>query len=152
MSRPTNEQQRRHNISRAVSKMRPEILQKLEVAFSIDCNIVEACLYAGISQRTYYYWMERNPDLLQRFESLRNRPMLKARQTIMDSLGDPKYASQYAAAKRPDEYSPKNKVELSGRVQQDSRAELTPEVAAVIQEMNLKLREAIAAPHKGPKI
>jgi len=46
-------------------------VKKLEEAFAMDCSIEEACFYAGISRQTYYTWIKDNPELLDRFEELK---------------------------------------------------------------------------------
>jgi len=115
--RPTKAEVRSRRISKAVSKQTPEVVKKLEEAFAIDATIGEACFYADISERTYYNWIKANPDLLQRFTALRNKPVLLARQTIVKSLeNSPGYAFRYMERKRPDEWSTKTKVEHSGSV------------------------------------
>jgi hypothetical protein len=92
-------------ISEAVSKKTPDILQKLEQAFSIDTTIEEACLYAGISPRTYHYWVSNDAELLQRFNTLRLKPILKARQEIVKGInGDKHFAMEYMRKKRPMEF------------------------------------------------
>ena len=90
-------------------------IQKLEQAFSIDATIKEACFYADISPQTYYNWIETRPELLERFNALREKPVLQARQTISDNLkNDPKVAQWYLERKRKEEFSSKHEVEVSG--------------------------------------
>src|SRR3989344_2413831 len=86
VGRPTKQQQKSRRISEAVSKMTSENLQKLKECFAIDASIEEACYYAEISTRTYYNWIKKNPELLQEFERLRQKPVLKARQVVIQGL------------------------------------------------------------------
>lgn len=121
MARPTKEQKRRERIAAAVTKMTPETVNKLEAAFALDATVEEACFYAEISAKTYYNWVERNPDLLQRFQAIRNKPVLAARQTVVNSLAtDPQMAMRYLERKRPDEFRPQSKVEHSGKIESES--------------------------------
>lgn len=150
MARPTNDEARRRNIAKAMSKMTPERIQKLEAAFIIDATVAEACFYAGISESTYYNWMERNPDLLERLTALRNTPVLKARESVVASLGDPAHAFRYLERKRPDEFGSRSKLELSGEVKTDSPERDSPAVKAVVAEFEGKLKQAIVDSHKKP--
>lgn len=52
MARPNKHQKRYENSGRP-TKMNSETVGKLEQAFSIRCNVAEACSYAGISWDTY---------------------------------------------------------------------------------------------------
>ena len=71
----------------------------------MDCSVSEACLHAGISRQTYYNWIKENPDLLDRFEQLREHPVLKARKTVVDSLDQPENAHWYLSRKRRAEFA-----------------------------------------------
>lgn len=93
-------------------KMTDETVKRLEDAFSLDCTVPEACLYANITKQTYYNWVESFPELKERFDSLRLKPFLKARQTIVKNLDDPEYAFKYMERKNKKEFA--LRTELSG--------------------------------------
>ena len=63
-------------------------VSKLEQAFSIGCTVSEACLYAEIGRNSYYRWTKNNKILKDRFEALKEKPILQARQTIVSNLKD----------------------------------------------------------------
>lgn len=87
-------------------KMTPEYILKLEQAFSIDATIWEACSYADISTNTYYNWIKEKPELLERFNRLREKPVLSARQTVVKSIKEnPEMALKYLERKRKKEFS-----------------------------------------------
>lgn len=69
-------------------KLTPGNIAKLEQAFAIDATVDEACFYAGISRETYYRWIKENLILSDKFERLRNTPVLKARQTVVNKIGE----------------------------------------------------------------
>lgn len=92
-------------------KMTKDSVRKLEEAFAIDATIAEACFYAGISHDTYHRWVKENPELSDKFERLRHKPILKARETINKNLNDPKTAAWYLERKRKDEFSPRVETE-----------------------------------------
>jgi hypothetical protein len=86
------------------TKMTPETVTKLEQAFAIDCSVEEACTYAEISRNTFYEWLKRNPEYQDRIDELRQMPLLKARQTVVNSLTDPNHAFRYLEKKRRKEF------------------------------------------------
>lgn len=109
MGAPTKRQRINKKIGEAVSKMTSESINKLETAFSFDCSIDEACLYAGITPPTYYKWLKKNPELVKRFELLRNTPILAARKTVVKKLEESyTNAMDYLSRKRKGEFSTKD--------------------------------------------
>lgn len=91
----------------------PEKVKKLEEAFALDCTIKEACFYADISIQTYYDWLLKKPELVERFEALRQKPVLTARTTLVKSLStDVEMALKYLERKRKAEFSTRS--ELTG--------------------------------------
>ena len=68
--------------------MTQEVVAKLEQAFAIDCSVEEACSYADISRNTFYDYIKINPSFSDRIEQLRQKPVLKARTTVVAKLGD----------------------------------------------------------------
>lgn len=95
-------------------KKTPETLTKLEEAFAIDASVAEACFFAGISQKTYYEWIKNDPKLGERFAELRQNPVLKARNVVMEALNnkDKDTAKWYLERKAKNEFAPRN--ELTG--------------------------------------
>ena len=113
MGRPTKRQQINKKIGLGVSKMTQDNINKLKEVFAIDGTIAEACFYANISVQTYYEWTKKNPKLSEEFNALREKPVLKARQTVVRSLDNPDYAFKYLERKKKDEFSPRQ--ELTGK-------------------------------------
>lgn len=106
-------------------KMTPEIIGKLEQAFSIDATISEACFYAGIDDSTYYLWKKQNPEQFKHLEALRNTPILAARQTLTKAVQtDSDMALKYLERKRRDEFG--RNLDLTSKGEQLG-IELTPE-------------------------
>jgi predicted DNA-binding protein YlxM (UPF0122 family) len=63
-------------------------IAKLEQAFAIDCSVEEACSYADISRDCFYDHLKINPAFSDRIADLRQRPVLKARQTVVQKIGE----------------------------------------------------------------
>lgn len=93
--------------------MTPEVVAKLEQAFAIDATVEEACSYADISRDAFYDYLKKNPDFSDRIGDLRQKPILKARQTIVKSLDNPTSAQWYLSRKRKNEFA--ERVEQTGK-------------------------------------
>ena len=94
--------------------MTKEVVNKLEQVFAIDGSVEEACSYADISRQTFYEHLKVNPEFSDRIEELRQRPVLKARQTVVKALNDPNQAFRYLEKKRRKEFG--NALELTGHL------------------------------------
>lgn len=92
------------NLGGRPSLLTPDTVRKLEEVFAIDGTVEEACFYAEISRDTYYRWIKENPALSDRFEALRQKPVLKARETIIKDLKNPAGAQWYLSRKRKSEF------------------------------------------------
>lgn len=95
------------------SAMTPEVLLKLEQAFSLGCSDNEACLLAGICPATLYNYQNRNPGYLERKALLKDTLILKSRGVVADALSkkDKDVAKWYLERKRRDEFSTRSIVE-----------------------------------------
>ena len=92
----------------------PETLLKLEQAFGFGCTDLEACLFAGIGKSTFYEYQKKNPHFLDRKLELKETPVLKARQAVLDGFeSDSKLAFDYLKNKKSDEFSTKTATEVS---------------------------------------
>ena len=86
-------------------------VKKLEEAFSIGADVSAACFYADITRQTYYNWVKENKKLGEKFDRLREKPVLEAYQTIATNLHEVDTAKWFLERKR--------KTEFSTRVEQD---------------------------------
>lgn len=87
--------------------MTPETIKKLEEAFALDCTDTEACFYADIAPSTLYAYQVAVPEFLERKRELKERPFLKARQTIIKNLDQPEHAKWYMERKKKSEFAQK---------------------------------------------
>ena len=98
--------------------MTPEIINRLEQAFSMGCSDLEACLYADIGKTTLYNYQNENPEFVERKEKLKEKLVLKARSVIADSLNkqDENTAKWYLERKAKNEFSTKveNETTING--------------------------------------
>lgn len=91
-------------------------IRKLEEAFSYDASPKEACFYAGVGVSTYYEWLNRWPKLAERFEEVRQHPVLLARQTIVNNLKNPATAAWYLERKAKKEFKPTVQIDSEDEV------------------------------------
>lgn len=92
--------------------MTEQVLEALRQAFLIGATNVEAAHYAGITEKTLYNYIEKNPEYLQTIEALKSEPILKAKQMIVKNIDrDIKNAQWYLERKAKREYG--NNVDLT---------------------------------------
>lgn len=85
----------------------PEVLLKLEEAFSIGATDLEACGRAGISKSSLYKYQEENPEFTERKEYLKNMLKYQARYNVSEKLndGDADISKWYLERKGKEEFS-----------------------------------------------
>jgi len=118
------------------SEMSEEKIKKLEEAFALDCSVGEACFYADITKTTYYNWLEKNPKLVDRFEALREKPVLLARQSVVKGLKEsPDLALKYLERKRKNEFSLKTEVDntIKGNIDVSLKEVSTEDLIKMLQ-------------------
>ena len=101
------------NKNGSYTKLTEETVKALEQAFSIDATVEEACFFADISKQTYYNWIKDNEKMKERFDALRQKPILKARQELVKGLTNFDNAMKYLERKKKAEFS--TRTELTGK-------------------------------------
>jgi len=95
------------------AKLNKDTVKKLEEVFAIDGSVEEACYYANVSRQSFYTWIKDDPKLKKNLDRLRNRPVLKARQTVNKGIGESyQNAMDYLKRKKKLEFGDTNKIEL----------------------------------------
>lgn len=93
------------------TKMTPDTVKKLEEAFLMGCSDLEACLFADISKQTLYTYQDKNPEFIDRKRMLKENPVMKARQTVLEGVQkDATLAFNYLKAKKSEEYAEKKNI------------------------------------------
>ena len=101
------------------TSMTDAIIRKLEDAYALGCSDREAALYAGIACSTLYRYQTEHPEFKERKEALKERPVLKARAAVMDSLESENekeralMARWYLEHKKADEFSTRAEVAVA---------------------------------------
>ena len=140
MARPTKDQKWREAISRKVTKLTPDVVNKLKNAFAIGANITEACYYAEITTKTYYNWTNKNPDLLHEFELIRQRLPLKAKENIAKAIENSNSIPdswKLLERKQPDEFAETLNLKNSGGIN------ITSDVPVEDQEAIINFRKTL---------
>ena len=96
--------------------MTEALVNKLEEAFAYGCSDSEACFYAGISKQTLYDYQKKRPEFIDRKEALKERPILQARQKVVQEIkNDVKNAQWYLERKRKDEFGVRTEGAVDGQ-------------------------------------
>ena len=97
------------NVGGRPTVMTEKVIKKLEEGFLYDLNVSQACIYAGIEPRTYRNYINKNPEMKERFEALRENVKMKAKINIAKNVkkGDVDISKWLLEHRAPDEYSKK---------------------------------------------
>lgn len=117
----------------------PEVIRKIEEVAALDGSVKEMAYYAGIHFDTIYKHFKENPEFFERIEALRERPVLKARQTIVKSLEDPVHAFKYVEKKRRKEFG--NAVDIT--TDGEKIGHVDPKALELIKEYEEKLKQSL---------
>jgi len=125
------------------------IIQKLEQAWALGCSDAEAASYADISKAALSDFINKNPEISERKEQLKEKPVLSARSTLHKAIkdGNADLAFKYLERKRSEEFGPKQKLEFSGGLEISNEdlpedvGELTRTIKREIKEINNLTKE-----------
>lgn len=98
--------------------MTDSTLAKLKEGFAQGFSVRNACIWADISQDTYFDYCKKHPSFSDQCKTLQQKPLIKSILVINKALneGDVSTAKWYAERKAKDEFSLKTETELSGEV------------------------------------
>lgn len=66
--------------------MTPEILNKLEVAYSNDATDEQACFLANISHQTLYNYQKEHPEFIERKKALKSMVTYQAKSNLKELI------------------------------------------------------------------
>lgn len=95
------------------TKRTVEVTKKIEEVAALDGSVEEMAYYAGVHRDTLYLWLKQDKTFSDRIAELRERPVLKARQTVVKSLEDPDRAFRYLERKRKREFSTRTETDIT---------------------------------------
>lgn len=123
------------------TKRTAEIEAKLEQAFALGSTITGACFYAGIGERTYHDWASADDEFSQRMKALKQKPVLKALQTVANDLENVNTAKWYLERKHED-FKPKTQAEVKADVETSEKVIDTSHLTA---ERKIAILEELGA-------
>lgn len=98
--------------------MTPEVIELLKHAYSYGASDLEACQYAGIGKTTLYDYQREHPEFADIKEALQTDTNFLARKTVREEMENKKnvkrgtLALDYLKAKLPNEFAPRNSLDL----------------------------------------
>jgi DNA-binding XRE family transcriptional regulator len=122
----------------AKTKLTPDVRSKIEYVASIDGTVEEMAYYCDVSRQTIYNWLDKESDffdkkLALKVEKLRANPVLKARQTVVQSLNDPVHAFKYLEKKRKKEFG--NNLDITTDGKEITNTVLIAEATKALDEL-----------------
>lgn len=125
----------------------PEVRTKIEEAAAFGASLEEIAFYAGVHRNTLRNWCIADPELRGRIEELREKPVLKARETVVKALAtDSNMAMRYLEKKRPAEFGQKVGLEVKGTVEHKSTEADPAGVQLAVQAFEEAMRRALTGP------
>ncbi len=106
-----------------------DTLTKLEFAFSHSFTDEEASLYANISPRTLYRYIEENEEFWQRKEILKKQPNIKAKLNWIKKMNEDDYIASKEWLER------KSKGEFSTKQEVDNNHSWTVTIGTLLSEL-----------------
>lgn len=96
-------------------KNEKEVITKLEYVWGMGGSDAEAAFFVETSNASLSRYLREHPEIKERKEALKNKPVLLARKNIVKSLeiGDLDTSKWYLERKKKDEFSHRN--ELTGK-------------------------------------
>lgn len=96
------------------TELTDEVIRKIEEVAALDGTVEEMAFFANVHRATIYRWLKEDKDFSDRIKDLRQRPFLKARQTIVKALDDPNHAFKYMERKKKKEFGANMDVTSNG--------------------------------------
>ena len=108
--------------------MTPETIRKIKEGFSQGFSVRNACIWADISQDTYFEYCKKHPNFSDQCKTLQQKPLIKSILVINKALneGDVSTAKWYAERKAKDEFSLRQ--EITGEDGEPIKQEIKLEV------------------------
>lgn len=98
------------------TKFTDEVRKKIEEVASLDGTLEEMAMYSDISRQTLYEYLEADPVFADRINALRQKPILKARNTIIHNLAEVHNAQWYLERKAKKEFAPKAEIDVNAKI------------------------------------
>lgn len=122
------------------TKFTPEVIRKIEEVAALDGSIGEMAYYADINVQTLYSYLQDHKEFSLRIDKLRERPILKARQTIVKHLDSPEGARWYIERKKKKEFSTRTETDVTTNGEKITSSDEVQELSRKFDEVFRKLQ------------
>lgn len=97
------------------TKKSDEAVKKLEQALRQDFTVDQACVYAGITNKTFYNWCNEDDEFLRKMNAARQYMNEKAKKTLqnMVDMGHPGASMWFLERRESNRYSKKEVHEVA---------------------------------------
>jgi len=93
------------------------VIQKLEHVWALGGSDAEAAFYADISKAALSDYLKRHPELSERRDALREKPILDIRKCVVEAAKtDPELGLKFLERARRSEFSLRSEVDHSGHL------------------------------------
>jgi len=94
------------------------VITKLETAWALGCSDKEAAAYAYITAASLCRYLQAHPQISERKEQLKERPVLAARSTLLKAIqgGDGDLALKFLERKRRDEFATRSEISETSHI------------------------------------
>lgn len=115
----------------------PEVVNKLSAAIQRSMSITEACHYAGISRETYYNWLEKYPEFVDKMELAKTYLFRKSKDIIADDITNGKSVptAKWFLERRDADFKAKQATELSGTIEVTNEHATLKEIAEQLRNL-----------------
>lgn len=123
-----------------------DMRRRIEEVAGLDGTVNEMAYYCDVDRSTIYRWFKMDPELRDRVEKLRSRPILAARQEVVNGIkGDKDFALKYLERKAAKEFMPTAKLNVAGTIE-TAPLELDKKAEEIREQYEAELRKALAEP------
>jgi len=116
-------------------------LTKCKEAWALGCSDAEAAFYAEITGASLSRYLDAHDEVREFRNALHQKPILKARQTVIKNLDDPNHAKWYLERKVKNEFSPKTETDITTKGESINTSFVIPPEAIKIIEDDLKKKK-----------
>ena len=98
------------------TKYAEKVVRQFESAFQAGVTDETACSWVGVSAQTYYNWMDRYPDFLERVTKAKNFLRIASGDVVRKDIvreGNVSTAKWWLEKKHPDEFHPGGNINVA---------------------------------------
>ena len=128
----------KHNTTGRPTVLDNKTVKKLQTAFEIGANVVEACSYAKITRQTFYNNLNTSPAFFDKMQEAFYSPKLKALKVVMSAInkGDLKTAQWFLEKKYSKDFKETYTFESNQAFEKENTITVLKEILQEAKEAN----------------